>query len=72
MWFNNKGGTTFFGTGLRLITAANAVIGESEPFTSHAHSINGMERRGVPNNCYHGMVNVGGNGWYRTRLAACV
>ncbi|MFF9349067.1 hypothetical protein [Streptomyces sp. NPDC014734] len=72
-WFDNKSGVTYFGTILKITNASGSYSSQTDPFTAHAHSNNGMRRDGLANDCYYGYVSLnGGQGFYRTREAACV
>lgn len=72
-WLTNNSGLTYFGVVLRIYAADGSFRRDGVPFTSHAHSGSiGMELHGLADNCYYGSVNLGGPGWHRTPVPACV
>ncbi|MFI0976350.1 hypothetical protein ACH4SP_04875 [Streptomyces sp. NPDC021093] len=72
-WFDNMSGVTHFGAILQITNTSGSYRSQDPPYTAHAHSIKGMQRFGLANDCYYGSVSLnGGHGFYRTREAACV
>ena len=72
-WFDNKSGVTHFGAILKITNDDLTYSSQTGPFTAHAHSINGMRRDGLANDCYYGYIRLdGGRSFWRTAESACV
>ncbi|WP_125673596.1 hypothetical protein [Amycolatopsis sp. WAC 04182] len=73
VWFDNRSGSNYGPTQLKVSGLNTGLVRFSAVFTSRPGAINGAEWSGFANDCYYGAVKVPGRDYFhRTAKPACV